>query len=281
MSRKKVLVAFFPVLHDGYIALLKKEDWETVYWFPENILENWERYENLKRDLRWSDLAQIPSVISVAGIVATIKKITEEEIAVLQNFDGDICMPDEDVSRWFAETYIPDVAIQYEHIYLRADFSHVTKKDFVDPDAIITNEELHKEFMSKAQELKDKSPDWWRQIAALAVLDGKIIASACNHGLPSNFDTAVFGDPRSQFDAGESIEICSCIHAEASVVAQVASSNLSLQGADMYVTVFPCPVCAKLLSETGVRRVFYKEGYSKGEGKEVLQAAGIQLVKVA
>lgn len=281
MSTNKILIAFFPVLHDGYISLLKKEDWEVVYWFPKEILENWERYENLKRDLRWSDLSQIPRIISDAGLVKSIKPITEEEIGFIKNFDGEIFIPDEDVSRWFAKKYLPEVNINFENIYLRADFSHVAKNDFVDPDAVVTEDELHKEFMSKAYELKDKSSDWWRQLGAVAVVDGKIIASACNHGLPSDLNTAVFGDPRSQFNAGESIEICSCIHAESSVVAQVAGSNISLKGADIYVTVFPCPVCAKLLSETGVKRVFYKEGYSKGEGKEVLKSAGIELIKVA
>lgn len=273
------LIGFFPVLHHGYISLLQKEDWETVYWLPEEILEKWERYENLKRDLRWETLEGIPNIIDKAGLVSKIEKLSLEKLDELQ---GKIVMPDEDVSRWFAETYLVDKDVTYEQVFLRADFSHVAKKDFVDPDAEITEDELHVSFMKQAEELKEKSPDWWRQIAAVAVVDGKVIASACNHGAPSDFRTALHGDPRSQFDAGESIEICSCIHAEASVVAQVAKQkDVSLDSADIYVTTFPCPVCAKLLSETGVKQVFYKEGYSKGEGKEVLQAAGIKLIKVA
>lgn len=282
MKKNKVLILFFPVLHDGYFSLLKKEDWEVVYWLPENLLQYWDRFENLKRDLRWSDLSKIPSVIFDSGLVRNIKKITEEEIKNVKESDFEIFMPDEDVSRWFIEKYFPDKNVVFEQIFLRADFSHVKKNDFVDPDAVVTEDEMHKSFMDKAEELKNRSPDWWRQLAAIAVLDGKIIASAVNHGLPTDFRTALFGDPRSQFNAGENIEICSCIHAESSIVAQVAKEkDLSLNGADIYVTVFPCPVCAKLLSETGIKRVFYREGYSKGEGKEVLKAAGIELIKVA
>lgn len=281
MKNKKILIGFFPVLHDGYFSLLDKEDWEVVFWLPEEVLEKYERFVNLKRDLRWSDLSKIPGVVSDSGLVKNIKKITEEEIENILKSDFEIFMPDEDVSLWFAEKYLPNVDINYERVFLRRDFTHVTKEDFVDPDAVITQAALHREFMNKAEGLKDKSPDWWRQVGAVAVSDGKIIYSACNHGVPTDFGTALFCDPRSQFDAGENMEIWSCIHAESSIVAQASSRNdVSLRGADIYVTIFPCPVCAKLLSETGVKRVFYRDGYSKGEGKEVLKAVGIELIKV-
>ena len=283
-DENKILISFFPVIHSGYLELLKDFEDKTVYFLPESLLENWDRYDYLKRDLRWKELNTIPEILNKAGIAKDIRELTENKIEEIKSFDGKIIMPDEDVSHWFFEKYISDKEVEFKNIFLRADFKRVqnmTKGDFVDPDMEVTEDELHKEFMNKAVDTAQKSPDWWRQIGSVAVSDGKVIASACNHGLPSDFDTSMKGDPRSQFDAGESIEICSCIHSESSVVAQAAKDkNISLDGADVYVSTFPCPVCAKLLSETGINRVFYKEGYSKGEGKEVLKSKGIKLIKV-
>ncbi len=282
MKLEKILIGFFPVIHHRYLELLEKFENDTVYFFSEEVLEDWDRFENLKRDLRWQDLSDIPKLIKKAGLVKEIKVLDKKTLLEVQNFEGQIFMPDEDISHWFSETHLSGKEVVYEKIYLRADFGKVKKQDFVDPDAEITEDEMHKDFMQKAIEVAEKSPDWWRQIGSVAVIDGKIIASACNHGLPTNFDTALYGDPRSQFNAGESIEICSCIHSESSIVAQAAKDkNISLEGADIYVSTFPCPICAKLLSETGIKRVFYKEGYSKGEGKEVLQSSGIKLIKVS
>jgi dCMP deaminase len=285
-DQDKILIGFFPVIHQGYLDLLEDFKDKEIYYFSEHLLEKWERFDHLKRDLRFKDISLIPNILKKAGIIKDAAEITEENIDEIKNFNGKIIMPDEDVSQWFSEKYLFDSNkdIEFKNIFLRADQKRVkkmTEGDFVDPDEEVTEEGMHQDFMKKAIDLTQKSPDWWRQIASVAVSDGKIIASACNHGLPNDLQTSVFGDPRSQFDAGENIEVCSCIHSEASVVAQVAKEkDLSLDGADIYVSTFPCPVCAKLLSETGIKRVFYKEGYSKGEGKEVLKSAGIKLIRV-
>lgn len=282
-NTKSVLIGFFPVVHHRYLELLASFEQDTVYFFTEEILEDWDRFEHLKRDLRWKDLSEIPTLIEKAGLVKEIKALNKKTLEEVQHFEGTIVMPDEDVSHWFSKKYLEGNRVEFREVFLRADFNRANrlkKEDFIDPDAEITEDELHRQFMGEAELLARKSPDWWRQIGSVSVSNGKIIASACNHGLPSNFDTALYGDPRSQFDAGESIEICSCIHSESSVVAQAAKEGIPLDGADIYVTTFPCPVCAKLLSETGIKRVFYKEGYSRGEGKEVLRSAGVQLIKV-
>lgn len=87
------------------------------------------------------------------------------------------------------------------------------------------------------------------------------------------------GDPRAIFNKGVHIELSSYLHAEAHVIAEAARRGIATEGADLYVTTFPCPVCAKLLAATGIARLYYRDGYSVLDGEEVLLGAGIEIVQ--
>ena len=88
------------------------------------------------------------------------------------------------------------------------------------------------------------------------------------------------GDPRSNFDAGEHPEIYTSIHGEASVVAQAARDGVSLKGAEIYVTTFPCANCARLIAEVGIKKVYYRDGYSMLDAEDIFKAANIEVVLV-
>ena len=75
-------------------------------------------------------------------------------------------------------------------------------------------------------------------------------------------------------------DLSTAIHAEASVVAQAARAGRALNGADIYVTTFPCPACARLIAESGFRRCYFTGPYSVLEGDAVLRAAGVELLLV-
>jgi dCMP deaminase len=60
-------------------------------------------------------------------------------------------------------------------------------------------------------------------------------------------------------------------------VAAAARDGVSLRGADLYVTTFPCPACARLIAEAGVGRCFFAGPYSVLDGEDVLRAAGVKL----
>jgi hypothetical protein len=156
---EKILLGFFPVIHHRYLELLQEFENKTVYFFTEELLEKWDRFENVKRDLRWNDLSEIPKIIRDAGLVKEIKPLKFDSLKEIQDFEGRIVMPDEDISFWFAEKYLSDFQneIEFKEVYLRADFGKVKKKDFVDPDVEITEDEMHKEFMRHAVEISKKS----------------------------------------------------------------------------------------------------------------------------
>ena len=101
-----------------------------------------------------------------------------------------------------------------------------------------------------------------------------------NRHLPTEYAPYVDGDPRNNFRRGVEVERTTAIHAEAAIVARAARDGFSLRGADLHVSTFPCPACARLVAEAGFARCFFAGGYSVLHGDDVMRAAGMQLVFV-
>ncbi len=124
------------------------------------------------------------------------------------------------------------------------------------------------------------SSDWWRQVGALAVRDGEVLGIAHNEHRPTEYSPYLNGDPRNDFSRGVHMELSTAIHAEATLVARAARAGVALEGADLYVSTFPCPGCARLVAEAGFRRCFFAGPYAVLDGDEVLRAAGVELIWV-
>lgn len=70
------------------------------------------------------------------------------------------------------------------------------------------------------------------------------------------------------------------LHAESNAIAKLAKSNESGLDADLFVTHAPCMECAKLIFQSGIRRVFYGEQYRDNSGINFLKQSGIAVTKV-
>jgi dCMP deaminase len=125
-----------------------------------------------------------------------------------------------------------------------------------------------------------RSSDWWRQVGAVAVRDGVVLDVTHNEHRPTEYSPYVNGDPRNDFRRGVHLELSTAIHAEALLVARAARQGRSLHGADLYVSTFPCPGCARLIAEAGFRRCLFAGPYAVLDGEQVLRAAGVVLVWV-
>jgi dCMP deaminase len=66
------------------------------------------------------------------------------------------------------------------------------------------------------------------------------------------------------------------MHAETNAIAKVARSTNSTEDADMFVTCSPCLECAKLIHQSGIRRVFYEHTYRNDDGLKFLEMCGIE-----
>jgi dCMP deaminase len=70
------------------------------------------------------------------------------------------------------------------------------------------------------------------------------------------------------------------LHAESNAIAKLAKSNESANGADLFVTHSPCIECAKLIHQSGIRRVYYGANYRDDAGIKFLENSGVEVTKV-
>ena len=110
-----------------------------------------------------------------------------------------------------------------------------------------------------------------RKVGALIVKDKMIISDGYN-GTPSGIENVC------EDEEGHTKPYV--LHAEANAITKVAKSNNSSNGATLYVTAAPCMECAKLIIQSGIRRVVYLESYRLSDGIELLERAGIEVVQI-
>ena len=101
-----------------------------------------------------------------------------------------------------------------------------------------------------------------RQVGALIVKNKMIISDGYN-GTPSGFENVC------EDDAGRTKPYV--LHAEANAITKVAKSSNSSEGATLYVTSSPCIECAKLIIQSGIRRVVFCDDYHSSDGIELLR----------
>ena len=108
-----------------------------------------------------------------------------------------------------------------------------------------------------------------RQVGALVVKDGMIISDGYN-GTPSGFENICEND--------NGVTKPYVLHAEANAITKLARSSNNSDGATIYITASPCIECAKLIIQSGIKRVVYGEKYRLMDGIELLERAGIEVV---
>lgn len=277
---KAILALYLPVIHYGYIRLIEQLQPAEVWLFDESVIGqfDWLKRKDLRR-LHPNQATEALQAVFPDVKIRTIDADAQAEALQTQTLAEKLYFPDEDITRQFVE----------QNGFKPADFTFISAHLRYDKERSLSDEQPVGEdsapaeaskIMSKLEAIAGHSADWWRQVAGAVVKNNEVILTAWNHHLPDEYQTAYEGDPRGNFKAGQHIEISTAQHAEASLVARAAKSGIELAGADVYVTTFPCPVCARLLSETGIKRVFFKDGYSKLAGAESLEAAGITVHKV-
>ena len=107
-----------------------------------------------------------------------------------------------------------------------------------------------------------------RQVGALIVKNKMIISDGYN-GTPSGFPNICEGE--------DGLTLPYVLHAEANAITKIARSGNNSDGATLYVTDAPCIECAKLIIQSGIKRVVYARSYRLTDGIELLTKAGIEV----
>lgn len=118
-----------------------------------------------------------------------------------------------------------------------------------------------------------------RHVGAVIVHNKRILSTGYNgppSGLPHCDET---GCLRQQLGipSGQRQEICRGLHAEQNAIIQAALHGVSIAGSDIYITHQPCITCAKMIINSGIKRVICLGSYPDEMARALLQEANIQL----
>lgn len=149
-------------------------------------------------------------------------------------------------------------------------------------------------YMKTAEVFAELSSARRLHVGAIVVKDDRIISIGYN-GMPSGWDNncenKIYcddGDYSEQLLPKESnqwmkyklVTKPEVLHAETNAIAKLAKSTESGDGATLFVTHAPCLDCAKLVYQSGINSVFYRNSYRSDDGIKFLEKAGVQVTQV-
>ena len=135
-------------------------------------------------------------------------------------------------------------------------------------------------FMDVAERFAQLSSAKRLQVGAIVVKDDRIISIGYN-GMPSGWDNEC-EDTFHHHELGTCTTVTKAevLHAETNAIAKLAKSSESGLGATMFVTHAPCIDCAKLVYQSGIDTVYYKNEYRSTQGLEFLTKSNVDVIKV-
>ncbi len=138
-------------------------------------------------------------------------------------------------------------------------------------------------FLDIARLVSRRSTCLRRQVGAVLVKNKRILATGYN-GVPSGLPhCAEVGCLREVLGVaqGSKHELCRGLHAEQNAIIQSAIHGVSVEGAELYSTHHPCVVCAKMLINARISRIYLAEDYPDRLAKDLLGQAGVEILVIS
>jgi len=126
-------------------------------------------------------------------------------------------------------------------------------------------------YMDVAERFAQLSSAKRLQVGAIVVKDDRIISIGYN-GMPSGWDNCCEDEHNKTKPE--------VLHAESNAIAKLARSPESGHGSTIFITHSPCIDCAKLIYQSGIATVYYKQDYRNTQGIEFLKKSDIEVVQV-
>ena len=146
-------------------------------------------------------------------------------------------------------------------------------------------------YMKTAETFAECSTAIRLHVGAIVVKDDRIISIGYN-GMPSGWDNncedKIYCDDgdlqfEEESDTWKRYKLKTkpeVLHAETNAIAKLAKSTESGDGASIFITHAPCLDCAKLVYQSGINSVFYRNAYRNQDGLNFLEKAGVKVEKI-
>lgn len=146
-------------------------------------------------------------------------------------------------------------------------------------------------FTMICQVVAQRSTCWRSQVGAVIVKEGRVVSMGYNgpvSGMPACEDLPNVLECPTEEDFSQWKEdhplMCQgagctrSLHAETNAIAFAARAGVSVEGCTMYCTMSPCINCAKVIVNSGIKKLVYMEEYRDITGLNLLKSAGITVV---
>lgn len=110
-----------------------------------------------------------------------------------------------------------------------------------------------------------------KKVGAVIVKENTIISDGYN-GTPVGFDNTC------EDDTGKTHWYV--LHAEANAIIKMARNNISCTDSTLYVTLSPCKECSKIIIQSGIKKVVYKEKYKDTSGLDFLGNFNVECIQI-
>lgn len=121
-----------------------------------------------------------------------------------------------------------------------------------------------------------------RQVGAVIAKNKRILTTGYNgasSGIKSCKEKGECLRRKLNIPSGTRHELCYATHAEQNAIIQAARMGICIDGATLYCTHQPCAICTKMIINSGITRVVYKEGYPDEFSLELFAESGVQIEK--
>jgi dCMP deaminase len=109
------------------------------------------------------------------------------------------------------------------------------------------------------------------QVGAVIVKDNQILATGYN-GMPSGWGNVCEHEVEGELKTKPEV-----LHAETNAIAKVSQSTESSLGSTLFCTHAPCIECAKLIYQSGISTVYYRDQYRSDAGLKFLELSGVHV----
>lgn len=277
-------IAYIPVLHKGYLdfcVALQEKGVTTLYLVGDDMLAVHDELDYINRKDRLRAIPQKDIAVALRSIVSLDVEILDRAKALaLTKEDIALVVPSEDISTFVADVYFKSHVVTCVPIFLRWNKENVGETNVPEAGRPVSLSVFESEVFKEVLEEAAKSFDWWRQVGAALVKDEEIIVVTHNEHMLEKQLPNILGDTRSLFKKGININYVTSAHAEVAAIGEAAKRGIPTEGASLFVTDFPCPYCARLIVKSGIKKIYFIQGYAVLDGDEFFKEAGIEVVKV-
>ena len=134
-------------------------------------------------------------------------------------------------------------------------------------------------FMAMA-ELASTRSTCRRQVGAVITKNNEIVSIGYNGAPKGLAHCSQLGGclrMKNNIPSGTRQEFCRAVHAEQNAIVQAAKQGVSILGGTLYVTTYPCSICARMIINSELKRIVYAGDYMDDNSKAMLNESGIAI----